>query len=100
MSETSTWTGKHFRRLADDATWWENIFYIVDIVHPLVHVLRIVDSMEPCIGKVYEAMDHTIELLKTLVKDNDSNEEISTIYVRRWNAYHSSLHAAAYILDP
>ncbi|KAH7438979.1 hypothetical protein KP509_04G039900 [Ceratopteris richardii] len=80
MPEASTSTGKHFRRLADDATWWENISHIVDIVHPLLHLLKIVDSMERCIGKVYEAMDRTIESL--------------------WNAYYSPLHAAAYMLDP
>ncbi|KAH7288100.1 hypothetical protein KP509_31G012000 [Ceratopteris richardii] len=100
MPEASTSTGKHFRRLADDATWWESISHIVDIVHPLVHLLKIVDSMEPCIGKVYEAMDRTIESLKTLVKDNDRYEEISAICVSRWNAYYSPLHAAAYMLDP
>ncbi|KAH7281866.1 hypothetical protein KP509_36G067000 [Ceratopteris richardii] len=48
MPEASTSAGKQFRRLADDAAWWENISHIVDIVHPL-----------PCIA------------LKTLVNDND-----------------------------
>ncbi|KAH7433433.1 hypothetical protein KP509_07G069500 [Ceratopteris richardii] len=81
-------------------TWWENISHIVDIVHPLVHLLKIVDSMEPCIGKVYEAMDRTIEALKTLVNDNDRYEELSAICVSRWDAYYSPLHAAAYMLDP
>ncbi|KAH7288868.1 hypothetical protein KP509_31G047500 [Ceratopteris richardii] len=100
MSEASTSTGKHFRRLADDATWWENISHILDIVHPLVHLLKVVDSMEPCIGKVYEAMDRTIESLKTLVKDNDRYEEIAAICVNKWNSYYSPLHAAAYMLDP
>ncbi|KAH7287093.1 hypothetical protein KP509_32G038100 [Ceratopteris richardii] len=97
MPEASTSAGKQFRRLADDAAWWENISHIVDIVHPLVHI---VDSMEPCIGKVYEAMDRTIEALKTLVNDNDRYEELSAICVSRWDAYYSPLHAAAYMLDP
>ncbi|KAH7441932.1 hypothetical protein KP509_03G062700 [Ceratopteris richardii] len=100
MPEASTSEGKHFRRLTDDATWWGNISHIVDIVHPLVHLVKVVDSMEPCISKVYEAMDRTIESLKTLVKDNDRYEEIAAIYVNRWNAYYSPLHGAAYMLDP
>ncbi|KAH7293732.1 hypothetical protein KP509_28G039600 [Ceratopteris richardii] len=100
MPEAPTSAGKHFRRLVDDATWWENISHIVDIVHQLFHLLKVVDSMEPCIGKVYEAMDHTIQSLKTLVKDNDRYEEIAAICVNRWNAYYSPLHAAAYMLDP
>ncbi|KAH7316139.1 hypothetical protein KP509_21G079600 [Ceratopteris richardii] len=100
MPEASTSRGRQFRRLADDVAWWENISHIVDIVHPLVHLLKIVDSMEPCIGKVHEVMDRTIEALKTLVKDNDRYEEISAICVRRWDAYYSPLHAATYMLDP
>ncbi|KAH6558971.1 hypothetical protein KP509_1Z035200 [Ceratopteris richardii] len=100
MPEASTSARKHFRRLADDATWWENISHIVDIVHPLVHLLKVVDSMEPCIGKVYEAMDRTIESLKTLVKDNDRYEKIAAICVNRWNAYYSPLYAATYMLYP
>ncbi|KAH7331702.1 hypothetical protein KP509_20G047100 [Ceratopteris richardii] len=100
MPEASTSAGKQFRRLVDDAAWWENISHIVDIVHPLVHLLKIMDSMEPCIGKVYEAMDRTIEALKTLVNDNDRYEELSAICVSRWDAYYSPLHTAAYMLDP
>ncbi|KAH7387388.1 hypothetical protein KP509_16G020400 [Ceratopteris richardii] len=99
MPEASTSEGKQFRRLADDAAWWENISYIVDIVHPLVHLLKIVDSMDPCIDKVYEAMDCTIEARRTLVNDNDRYEELSTICVSRWDAYYSPLHAEAYMLD-
>ncbi|KAH7283413.1 hypothetical protein KP509_34G006200 [Ceratopteris richardii] len=89
MPEASTSTRKHFKRLADDATWWENISHIVDILHPLEHLLKVLDSMEPCIAEVYEAMDPTIEY-----------EEIAAICVNRWNAYYSPLHAAAYMLDP
>ncbi|KAH7414698.1 hypothetical protein KP509_14G006500 [Ceratopteris richardii] len=99
MLEASTSTRRQFRRLTDDGAWWENISHIMDIVHPLVHLLKIVDSMEPCIGTVYEAMDHTIAL-KTLVKDNDQYEEISAICASRLGAYYYPLHEATYMLDP
>ncbi|KAH7445621.1 hypothetical protein KP509_01G018300 [Ceratopteris richardii] len=100
MPETSTTTRKEFRKLVDNEAWWENISRIVDIVRPLVHLLRVVDSMDPCIGKVYEAMDQTIEPLKKLVQEDEKYEEISLIRVRRWNAYYSPLHVAAFMVDP
>ncbi|KAH7288138.1 hypothetical protein KP509_31G014000 [Ceratopteris richardii] len=90
MPEASTTTRKEFRKLADNAAWWENISRIVDIVRPLVHLLRVVDSMDPCIGKS----------LKKLVQEEEKYEEISSICVRRWNAYYSPLHAAAFMVDP
>ncbi|KAH7440466.1 hypothetical protein KP509_04G109100 [Ceratopteris richardii] len=100
MPEASTTIGKEFRKLADNAAWWENISRIVDIVRPLVQLLRVVDFMEPCIDKVYEAMDRTIESLKKLVQEDEKYEEISSICVRRWNAYYSPLRAAAFTVDP
>ncbi|KAH7440678.1 hypothetical protein KP509_03G005700 [Ceratopteris richardii] len=56
--------------------------------------------MDPCIGKVYETMDQTIESLKKLVQEDEKYEEIPSICVRRWNAYYSPLHAAAFMVDP
>ncbi|KAH7446738.1 hypothetical protein KP509_01G071400 [Ceratopteris richardii] len=55
--------------------------------------------MEPCIGKVYEAMDRTIEALKSLVKHDDKYEEISTMCVIKLDAHYSPLDAATYMLD-
>ncbi len=98
--ESKTQVGRACRLRADDAAWWENLKSLDAMLWPVVHLLRVIDSMEPCIGKVYEAMDRTIEKLSDYVPDTDRCEEIRGLCEKRWNAYYSPLHAAAFMLDP
>lgn len=44
-----------------DFEFWEKLKRIDTMVYLIVHLLRIVDAMQPCIGNVYEAMDMIIE---------------------------------------
>ena len=78
------------------------------MVQPIMYILRLVDSMQQCIGKVYEAMDMMIEKLKSFFPEtgdalldeiNERYDEIRDLCVTRWNMYHSPLHAATYVLD-
>ena len=114
----STPAGVKCKDDAEDLEFWEDVRRIDAMVQPIMHLLRVVDGMKPCIGKVYEAMDRMIEQLKVLIQeqeqeqidDDDDDDEDDTLKskyelvqdlcVSRWNAYHSPLHAAAYILDP
>ena len=60
-----------------------------------------VDSDTPCMGFVYEGMDHCKESIAKSF-DNVENEyrEIWEVIDERWKMLHSPLHAAACYLDP
>lgn len=98
--EASTTVGKFCREKADDTAWWEEAKALVEMVQPIIDLLRVVDSTQPCIGKVYEAMDRMIESLKEMFKDKPHYKQVKSLCLKRWEAYHSPLHAAAYIVDP
>ena len=58
--ESSTNMGRECRVRADDASWWDSVKNIDAMV---------LDGSQPCISKVYEAMDQMIEKLRTCVTD-------------------------------
>ena len=92
--------GRLCKEHAESTTFWDDVKRIDAMVRPIVHLLRLVDAMQPCIGKVYEAMDRMIEKLQEFVPDEDKYEDIRALCVTRWNSYASPLHAAAYMVDP
>ena len=65
-SLASTATGRLCKEHAESSTFWDEVKRIDAMVHPIVRLLRLVDGMQPCIGKVYEAMDRMIEKLEEL----------------------------------
>ncbi len=69
MPEARSANGVACRARADMPAWWEEVKTISKMVKPIIHLLRVLDSMKPCIGKVYEAMDTMIASLQKLVID-------------------------------
>ncbi len=85
---------------SEDPEFWVELKKLDIMVKPLIHLLRVVDGMQPCIGKVYEAMDRTVEALSKLETDEDKAGQLRALCETRWNQYSSDLHGAAYMLDP
>ena len=71
MPEARSAAGKACRARADMPAWWEKVKTISKMVKPIIHFLRVLDSMKPCISKVFEAMDTMIASLEKLVTDPD-----------------------------
>ena len=99
-SHATTASGIHCRERAESLIFWEDIKTLDAMVHPVVHLLRVVDGMQPCIGKVYEAMDRMIESLEKLEPNPDRYDTIRRLCTKRWDSYASDLHGAAFVLDP
>ena len=77
----------------DNLEFWEDVRRIDAMVQPNMHLLRLVDGMQPCIGKVYEAMDRMIEQLKKLIQEQqeleqeqeqDDDDDEDTLKDMRW----------------
>lgn len=99
-SYAGTTTGKFCAAKTESLLFWDELKKIDKMVKPIVHLLRVVDGMQPCIGKVYEAMDRMVEALDELEPDEDRREEIRGLCHSRWDSYASPLHGAAFMVDP
>jgi hypothetical protein len=80
---------------------WEAAEQLLKVLRPIVKVLRLGDSNQPAMGKVYPSMFKALEQIKAL--DFLSPSECARIHTRfnkRWEQLHSPLHAAGYVLDP
>ena len=81
---------------AKDLDLWDNVRRIDAMVQPVIHVLSLVDGMQPCIRKVYEAMDPMIENLRNLLREQDGTyqlqgEDDSTLK-SKYKTHESSLY--------
>ena len=74
----------------------------MDVVEPLVSLLRRADGTAPCMGKIYYRMSKCLEHVRSGKHklDADVLEEIADIISNRWKYLHSPMHGAGYCLDP
>ena len=70
----------------------------LQIMTPIVKLLRLMDGEKPAMGKVYDRMfmiGNKIDASSVSWK-----AEAAKIHVDRWEYLHSDMHAAGYALDP
>ena len=90
-------------RINNDA-WWDKLALIMEIVTPIVELLKHGDSELPIMGKVYARMG----AIAAKLDDSDfapdltpqQRREIVRIHADRWQYLHNHYHAAGYVLDP
>ncbi|GLJ14983.1 hypothetical protein SUGI_0244610 [Cryptomeria japonica] len=85
-----------------DTNFAKMVEEIINVLEPLVRVLRMVDGDHNSMGYLYEAMDKAKEAIQHLYGSNKTKyEPIWRIIDRRWNhQLHQHIHAAAYFLNP
>ena len=52
------------RRLILDEDWWGLVTYVLEVIDPIMAMLRFADSDEPCLGDIYDSMDSMLEKIK------------------------------------
>ena len=67
---------------------------------PIIHILRMCDALQPCIGQIYESTDKMVEKLKDIEPYVSRYEVLRTLCHSRWDDYHSPMHAAAFMVNP
>ncbi|KAI3742410.1 hypothetical protein L1987_60091 [Smallanthus sonchifolius] len=104
---TNKWGKEHKGKRANDIvftpTVWNNVFFTLKVMGPLVRVLRLVDNeKKPAMGYVYEAMERAkIVIAKALGKQSNDYVSVSHIIDKRRNCQlHHPLHAAGYYFNP
>jgi hypothetical protein len=74
----------------------------LQLIEPLVVLLRIADGEKPAMGYIYEGMDRAKEAIRSFyVGNRDKYGPIWNIIDQRWhNQLHKPIHAAAHYLNP
>ena len=81
-------------------SFWQSVAEIVALSEPIVSLLRLVDGMVPCVGKIYWKMyEIDAGLLNSSLTETKKNE-IRVIVNKRWKMLHNDLHSAGFVLDP
>ncbi|XP_054817833.1 uncharacterized protein LOC129317546 [Prosopis cineraria] len=86
-----------------DNQFWNDCKIVVQIVSPLIRLLRIVDADErPSLGYVYDGMYRARKTIKNILMNKKPlYKPYTRIIKKRWDSQlRQKLHAAAYFLNP
>eukprot|EP01018_Ginkgo_biloba_P033729 Gb_05725 [translate_table: standard] len=90
------------RRMRLDDQFWVDVKFIVDVIEPIIDVIRYGDTDSPCLGEVYETLDSMCEQVQAIVdwKDKGLYKTLEEKIHKRWNLLNKPLHMAAYVVNP
>jgi hypothetical protein len=87
--------------------FWNCLYTIVELLKPLMELLRVFDNPGPTLGLVYHSFGNVRRHLDTFDYDpnntarNDMLRDTALhVFERRWSILHHPFHAAAYLLNP
>lgn len=85
-----------------DDRFWADVKFVVNFMQPICEVIKFVDSDKPCLGEIYEEIDSMCEIIKKITdaKDPSLYPLIEEKLHGRWNKLNTTLHCAAYALNP
>ncbi|GBG75263.1 hypothetical protein CBR_g19897 [Chara braunii] len=85
----------------DKGDFWRNLQKALDVMRPVVELLRLVDGQGATISKVYFKMDQVVQNLRALESLSvEEHEAVERILMSRWAFLTSELHCVAAFLDP
>ncbi|XP_026425561.1 uncharacterized protein LOC113321847 [Papaver somniferum] len=95
-------------KLLDD-DWWNTLQYVIDFTKPIIEMLRLCDTDEPCLHLVYERWDRMIDEVKSIIHRHEGLQEydispfhmvVDGILTDRWSKSSTPLHSLAHSLNP
>lgn len=96
--------GMRVKGMINNDDWWATGALIMEIVTPIIQLLRHADSELPIMGKVYARMGAIAAKLEDpeFAKGVTASQrrDIIKVHTVRWNYLHTYYHAAGYCLDP
>lgn len=83
-------------------SFWKNVEHILKVSESLVMILGLVDGEDkPTLGYQYEVMDRAKKIIQSRLKTKSEYSPCWQVIDRRWDGQlNSSLHAAAFFLNP
>jgi len=108
--KTDQATSKRVKDTVLDDAWWERVDLLIQIMDPIISLLRFADTDQPILGEVCEGWDSMIESMRSIILQSECPEyetsseafftTIQDILVRRWDKNCTPLHCLAYSLNP
>jgi hypothetical protein len=85
--------------ILNPATWSLTIVF-QKCARSALYLHRMVDTFQPCLGKVYYYCAITSKHLAMLAPSNPVVELMKGFFGKRWARWHNPIHTLAYALDP
>ena len=108
--KTDQLASKKVKETMLDDVWWEKVNLVINIMEPIISLLRFADTDQPILGDVYEGWDSMIESMRAIIMENDFSEygtsskslwtTIQDILISRWDKNCTPLHYLAHSLNP
>lgn len=83
-----------------DTNHWEKVQQLVELIEPLVKLLRMADSNKPMIGKVYSTCMRIKDHLAAAQLSAVRSKQVQKIWKERFSMLCNDMHLAGYALDP
>ena len=65
--KTDEVTSKRVKDTVLDDAWWERVDLRIQIMDPIISLLRFADTDQPILGEVYEGWDSMIESVRSII---------------------------------
>ena len=103
-NESKSPQAKKIREMLLNEDWWADCTYVVSFTAPIVELIRYADSDSPALGEIYECIDTMVGKIKHIIRQRNPSleffHEIHKLIEKRWLKLNTSLHMAAYALNP
>ncbi|GBG73239.1 hypothetical protein CBR_g12957 [Chara braunii] len=87
--------------IMDTNGFWKVVDKAIEVMEPVVKLLRLVDGPGATMSKVYFGMDTVVVRMRTLDCLSETEKaDVENILIDRWAVMTSELHCAAAFLDP
>jgi hypothetical protein len=85
-----------------DSQFWSQVWYVLQFIKPIYHMIKFADSNQPIIREMYEKMDSMLGHIKDIVEPRDVNlyNHICVEVEKWWEMLNILLHTLAYVLTP
>eukprot|EP01018_Ginkgo_biloba_P006953 Gb_01590 [translate_table: standard] len=98
---SKTYKGKIIEESILSINFWDSAQRVLTMCEPIVEMLRLVDSDTPCMGFVYEGMEHCKEVIARVFNNViDDYKLVWNMVDFRWKMMHRPLHAKTCYLAP
>eukprot|EP01018_Ginkgo_biloba_P015354 Gb_40424 [translate_table: standard] len=99
LSKTSK--GKLVEEIILSNNFWDSVERVLNMCEPIVEMLRLVNGDTPCMGFIYDGMEHCKDAIERVFNNVvDDYKLIWNMVDFKWKMMHSPLHAVACYLDP
>eukprot|EP01018_Ginkgo_biloba_P004430 Gb_32553 [translate_table: standard] len=98
---SKTYKGNLVEEITLSNNFWDSDERVINMYEPIMEMLHFVDGDTPCMGFIYDGMEHCKDVIARVLKNVvDDYKLIWNMVEFKWKMMHSPLHEVACYLDP